>query len=267
MPNKSITVLKAVDKPTEVDSKPKIPFKWLNQAFILAILTPTAYLIGVAFYQSYMRTLRVAFELYPKTSTDYFLYAFEALLEFFPSGLKSAGTDIRIIAAVFGVLVYIALMNIGAAWLESWLDSSEWMKRRREKVKMSKSIGLLGDIFLMPTVVLMAIYYIPIFITLLMLIPVLVGQSAGRDVALRDKAGFEGGCTNPKDKKAFCTQVLDGGKPVAVGFVVEASEKFVALIADGVARSIPIKDKEFVEFRNPQTSEQHALAEPKDPKR
>jgi hypothetical protein len=38
------------------------------------------------------------------------------------------------------------------------------------------------------------------------------------------------------------------GKKVALGFIVDASSDYVAIIENGRSRSIPIKDKEFSQY-------------------
>lgn len=248
MSNNNVTKLAVVDK-----TKPLLG--WLSHAVVLSILTPTAYLTGLVFHQVYMHTLRINYELYPKSSADYFLYAFKSLFELLPAWLQIAGTDLRVVGVVLFVSVAIGLINKGG----SLLDNSQWMKRHREKAKTSKAFSLFGEIMLVPIIGLTVIYYIPILLVILMITPVLVGEAAGHKVAIADKAGFEGGCAHPKSKSAFCTQVLEAGKPVALGFVIDVSDKFVAVIDNGVARSIPIKDKEFLEFPKLIATDEHTL--------
>jgi len=257
MSNKNVAKLTVVDKAEDVGNKtkPKPLLGWLSHAIVLSILTPTAYLTGVAFHQAYMQTLKINYELYPKSSADYFLYAFNALFKLVPEWLQIAGTDLRVVGVVLYVSLVIGLINKGG----SLLDNSPWMKRHREKAKTSKAFRLFGEIMLVPVIGLMVIYYIPILLVILMITPVLVGEVGGQKVANADKAGFEGGCAHPKRKSAFCTQMLEAGKPVAIGFVIDASDKFVAMIDNGVARSIPIKDREFSEFRNPIATDAHTL--------
>ncbi|HEX7634847.1 MAG TPA: hypothetical protein VF427_06180, partial [Noviherbaspirillum sp.] len=129
------------------------------------------------------------------------------------------------------------------------LDNTERMKRARAKASQSKVFAVIGKLLFVPTIsVAVIIYYIPIFLMFLLILPVALGEISANRTAKSDMARFEQGCKPIKRSSAFCTQIVENGKPIAQGFVIETSDKYVALVDHGRARVVPIKEREFLPF-------------------
>jgi hypothetical protein len=81
-----------------------------------------------------------------------------------------------------------------------------------------------------------------------MVIPVAVGQAMGQKQARDDAAHYAKGCDIDPQEGYYCTLITESGKKVALGFIVDASSEYVAIIENGRSRSIPVKDKEFSQY-------------------
>ncbi|WP_292933156.1 hypothetical protein [Noviherbaspirillum sp.] len=237
-----------VTAPNEAQKKAKHEtfFEWMGTpAIILSILTAAAYLTGIAFHQEYFTYFQVNHGFFPKSSSDYFLFAYRAILEILPAWLNFAGTDLRMVVILFFALVSTSIIiKIGGM-----LDNSERMKRVRARANKNKIFALIGELLLAPTIGFAAVYYIPIFIAILMIIPVGVGSFGGQKAAKADMERFEKGCQTSKGSDAFCTQIIDEENIIASGFIIDISDKYVALIENGNAKVVPIKEREFSSFK------------------
>jgi hypothetical protein len=74
-------------------------------ALVGSFLTAAAYLTGVAFQQAYLISAQVNDELFVKSSSDYFLFAFQAIPELIPAGLCVWGENFDLLGAIFGLLL------------------------------------------------------------------------------------------------------------------------------------------------------------------
>ena len=215
-------------------------------ALVGSVLTAAAYLTGVAFQQAYLTSFQVNYGLFVKGSSDYFLFAFQAILELLPTWFRIFGENFGFLGAIFGLLLLCVLVNMGG----EMLDRSSRLKKMRIRIQSSKLLAVLGQLFLLPTLGLAVIYYIPLFLALLLILPVELGSYSGRRAAQADMERFEKGCKPIKNSSAFCTQIMENGNGIAYGFVIETSDKYVALNKDVKARVLPIKESEFMPFNN-----------------
>ena len=219
----------------------------LTPAFFFSLLTATAYLTGVAFQEANLSTLKIPYGLFPKSSPDYFILAFRAVIELFPSEfsspLKNIGAAIAIVAGLF----MISAINI----FGEFLGKSARMKDFQERARTNKLLNFIGKLLFAPAIGLMVLFYVPTAFIILMTIPVVVGLSGGAKAAQSEIASYEGGCAKPKGKGVHCTQIIEGTTPVATGFIIDMSDKYVAIYVDGEAKAIPIKDRDFLPYTPP----------------
>lgn len=216
-------------------------------AFFTSTLTAAAYLTGVAFHQGYLHTYKVSYGLFPKTSSEYFLYAYSAILELVPQFFSfDKTTGLLIISAFCALVLIFSLRRLG-----KYIDDSVAVAKIRTKVRSAKSFGLVGDLFFYPVLGVVIPLYLLFLLFFLLLAPALVGELGGERAAKREIAAQEGGCAKPKGVNAYCIDILASDKLLARGFIVDMSEKYVAIRVDGLTKTIPIKDRDFVPFVNP----------------
>jgi hypothetical protein len=216
----------------------------LGNALIASIFTSTAYLVGVVFQQQYMKTLKFNYELYPKSSAEYFLYSFIAFFQMFPAWLTAASNGFKIIVLVGAFAFFLVLVN----YLGNRLGESKWMKRRQEKLSGNAKLRILGPFLYVPALTITTIFYVPLFFAVIMVIPVAIGEIMGKKQAEEDAAHYAKGCDIDPKEGYYCTLITESGKKVALGFIVDASSEYVAIVENGRSRSIPIKDKEFSQY-------------------
>lgn len=207
-------------------------------------LTAGAYLTGLAYHQAYLAQFKVIEGLFPKSSSEYFLYAFQAAIELLPAGLVVAGTDLRIPAILFGTVLFVMLI----AKASKALEKSERLKHLQLKARQNKKFQLFGEFLALPAITVAATFYVVLALTFILILPAILGGISGKHAAENEMKRFAKGCKSIKGSIAFCTRILDGETTVAQGFIIQSSDRYVALIEDGKSRVIPIKEREFLPF-------------------
>jgi hypothetical protein len=216
----------------------------LGNAVVASAFTSTAYLVGVVFQQQYMKALKFNFELYPKNSSEYFLYSFIAFFQMFPAWLTAVSNGFKIIFIVALFAFFLVLLN----YLGDKLGKTAWIKRRQERLGKNTKLKALGPFLYIPILSVTMIFYVPLLLAIIMVIPVAIGEKMGQKQAREDAAHYAKGCDIDPKEGYYCTLITESGKKVALGFVVDASSEYVAIIENGRSRSIPIKDKEFSQY-------------------
>lgn len=220
--------------------------KLFTSAIFVSILTYTAYLIGMIYYQEYMNSMHFNYQIFPKNSTDYFIYCYNALINLFPTWLVAEISGIRIVVVIVSLCVLLGAVNLGG----KLISESKWMIHHQKGIGQNKRIRLAGHFFLPPFLALVFLYYTPIFLSIVLFVPVLIGGQMGRKVAAEDIKKYERGCDVKKNAGIYCTEVIEAGKKISVGFVIDASDKYIAILDGGRARTIPISGKEFSELNS-----------------
>lgn len=220
----------------------------LNNAFIATIATSAIYLIGITYYQTYSTILKIPYALHPKTTPDYFLYAFHAFMELFPAWLIES---IKIKAVIL-ILILFAIWVITNMFLD-WIDTSAWNKRAKTRIP-SAGLRRIGKAALIPSVILAIFFYAPLFCVIVMLLPVSIGEGMGRKAAERDLKITKHNCATIEKSYAYCSTIIQGDKEIATGYIMDASDKYVTIIEDGKTRSIPLEGKEIRQYDSLRTS-------------
>lgn len=123
-----------------------------------------------------------------------------------------------------------------------------WVKKHQNGLSGNQKFKTLGPFIYIPILSVSLIFYIPLVFGLVMLVPVAVGETMGKKKALKDMANYTKGCEADLKEADYCTLITEDGKKIALGFVVDASSEYVAVVENGISRSIPIKDKEFSQY-------------------
>jgi hypothetical protein len=207
-------------------------------AAAIPILTGTAYLVGIAYHSAYLRTFRLP-QLLTKTTADYFLYAYEAFTSSLLRLVGSAG---------------VVLLSMIFLWIVLWrvcnrvgrrIEVSPWSQRQRERFSVVPAARAFADAVLLPFLCCLLGGYLVIGLLFALILPAYLGERAGKIRAEEEIAVFKKGCIKGSAGPKFCNEIHEGDKLVYRGFVIDGSEKYVAIYENGVARLIPVEGKRF----------------------
>jgi len=208
-------------------------------ASVIPIFSGAAYLTGLTYHNAYLYKFGIPENLLGKTAANYFLYAYQAVAE---SGLRMISiTGV----AVIGLIIFAIYFWQIIGWLEQVLSQSRWMQKLHEKVRSKPKLRILGKVVIVPVIVMMSSYlfFVVFFV---FLAPQIIGHQAGVHRAEEDLLKFNRGCEKNIGIPPLCNEIYDGVQPIANGFVVESSEKYVAIYENGIVRTLPLGDKSFV---------------------
>jgi len=202
-------------------------------------LTGTAYLVGVAFHTAYLRTFHLPL-LLEKTTADYFLYAWEACTTSLMRLIGSAG--VFLLSLIFLWVVFWRLCNkVGQK-----IENGAWSKRQRERFRTAPGMRVFAETVLLPLLCCVLVGYVVLGLVVALILPAYLGENAGRRRAEEEIAIFKKGCAQNIAASHFCNEIREGDKLVSRGFIIDGSEKYVAVYENGVAKLIPAEDKHFV---------------------
>lgn len=76
------------------------------------------------------------------------------------------------------------------------------------------------------------------FLTVILLVPAILGETAGKDIAAKDMRRFAEGCeSGGTNTAANCVQILMDGKVLASGYIIDASQTHVAVFNPATRRT------------------------------
>lgn len=211
----------------------------LNSTVILTTLTWTAYLVGVAYHQTLLDAVGINADLYPQQAASYFVFGFYACFATLIAVLSPMLSDMTVAGII--VLAWTILTVIAVASVI--LEKHRWVTGVRSKVTQSRRLRQVSFTIFFPIFGSLLTFYIPLMIAFILTVPVLVGQSAGKRDADNHIANIEKGCTALAQGNAACTEIVEEGSLVAIGIVIAASEKHIAVLEEGQSRSLIIDGK------------------------
>jgi hypothetical protein len=208
-------------------------------AGFVPILTGTAYLVGVEYHRTYLDWLHVPKLLIAKTATDYFLYAHSA----FASSLFAMLSSTALL--IFSVGMYGSIWR-GANQLVLKFEKSERAVQLQARMKGSPRAHLFSDVILLPLLFALLVYFAVIGLLFALVLPAYIGEAAGKLQAEKDLSAFNLGCKKAQGTYRFCSEIREGESVLARGFIIDSSEKYVAVYDEGTTRTFPIEGKYFV---------------------
>ncbi|MDN2709920.1 hypothetical protein O0880_10895 [Janthinobacterium sp. SUN118] len=221
---------------------------FLNGAVALAFTTTALYsaiyLVGVAYYQTYMAKLGLSHYFFKKGTEDNLLYSYMAFREFFMMILNVLSNDPLAIFVIASTILFFYLLSLSR--LPSSVPGSERARKIIEKMRSKWLVKFIAKILFFVGAGVSIVYYAAFAIFVVLLIPGAVGNSAGEHAARDDIKSLANGCQNAAKKGLYCHEITEGGKVIGNGYIVDASDEYVAIIENGKGRVILIKDKEFL---------------------
>lgn len=88
------------------------------------------------------------------------------------------------------------------------------------------------------TFVLAGIPIAVMFMMAILLLPAVVGETAGKDVAVKEMARFMAGCDgDDANTSVNCSQIVMGDSVLATGYIIDASQSHVAIFDPATRRT------------------------------
>ena len=208
-------------------------------AGFVPILTGTAYLVGVEYHRTYLDLLHVPKSLIAKNATDYFLYA------------HSAFTSSLLVMLSSTALLIVSVAMYAAIWREAnrvvlKFEKSERAVQLQTRMKSSPRAHLFSDVVLLPILFSLLAYFSVIGLLFALVLPAYIGEAAGKLQAEKDLSAFNLGCKKAQGTYRFCSEIREGDSVLARGFIIDSSEKYVAVYDEGTTRTLPVEGKHFV---------------------
>lgn len=212
----------------------------------IPIFSGAAYLTGVAYHQAYLNAFRIPQNLIAKSTADYFLYAYMAVAE---SGMKFftlSGLASIIVISIFAVYFFQIFR-----WIDRKINQSSHIEWLRSRAQSNPVFRTAGKLVIVPTLVI-AFGYLALASFIAFIMPMMFGEIAGARRAAEDIAVFQQGCHKPRKDSRYCNELFENGgaAPVASGFVIDSSEKYIAIYESGTIRTYPVEGKRFVAALN-----------------
>lgn len=245
------------------EEKPvKIGFS-LFFSFLLAVVTPAAYMVGDSYHQGYLNAFGINSDNFPIAAVDVYVLSYHTVGLFLISFGGFSAKLLEMVSSPPGL--YLALLGFssivaGIYWLiklsknrKIAVDSLgrikavvSWMHWKNND--FTKSVGIVGfasyGIFL--------IIYVVIASTLLWWLLPLSAFNKGEEMAKEKiKAYEEGGCVyNKKSGWNNCFSVIDSsGKIIHEGVLIGVNEKEIAIYKEGTSLVFH-KNNDYVLRRN-----------------
>jgi hypothetical protein len=224
----------------DLEPRPKANlFKWATVSTLLASLGyGSAYITGLVYHQTYLSRFNVPSDLFKGTTADYFVFAYMAWIESMPDWLQTLTADFRPLGLVFLFL----LLNSGLAILLAIASNARWAKSAQLRLRKNGTLQVFGGLLLFPTLTVASLFLIPTGLTTAAIIPALVGQHGAVRTFTRDSAAFSKDC-NASEIKIRCMDLMEENKLLATGYVIQASDRYIALLTLKGVHILPLKDR------------------------
>lgn len=204
----------------------------------LPLLSAAAYLIGLAYRTTLHHEFSIPSGLLAATTSDYLVYAYTALVE---TGLRLIGfTGLMVLSLPVVAVITWRFFS----WLERKSEESQRLRIIRAKVNSNGYLKLVGYLCAALTSVV-ALSYLALFAYGAFLAPYILGERAGKQRATDDLRAYKLGCEKGSGGARFCVDIYHDEKVVASGFVIDSSEKYLAIYESGIVRILPTEGMHF----------------------
>lgn len=206
----------------------------INWPTVLSLLTAlvasgtvTLHFIGAVSHRNYLRYWGIDADLFPKTTDWVLINGYYAIVHRFIASLSAILGNLHwylAAAAVLCIYVVALLWPTGnkSGEMPAWMAlQSEWKRR----VARQSLITLLF-VGAMPCALLL--------VTAFVVVPALLGETAGAATAEKEALEFKKGC---QASKLACVELRADQKLVATGFVLDISSSRIAIFDTQLSRS------------------------------
>ena len=129
----------------------------LGNAVIASMFISMAYLIGVVFQQQYMKALKFNYELYPKSSAEYFLYSFIAVFQMLTAWLTAANDSFKILFFIAACSFFLLLIN----YFGKKLAENKWIKTHQQNLQKNTKLRTIVPFLYIPNKLVRTLHITP----------------------------------------------------------------------------------------------------------
>lgn len=186
-------------------------------ATIAAVGGVSLHLMGYVTHRTYLSSLGVDPGLFPKSADWLIINGYYTLADRFLLIFRAAVSGWgKILLAMLGVAFYMfCIQQLGkvvrASSPPSWLQRP-WLKELLQNLLASGLLFLVA-----PLAIVVSMLFV--------LLPAVLGESAGKDSAARDLALYKKGCA----ATLACAELRRDGQLLASGFLIDSSESHIAI--------------------------------------
>lgn len=154
-------------------------FNWVAVTSLVSVSVPILYVIGRVYDEYYLGAYGVSAELFPKSTQDYLFFAMIGLFEAIYSLFDSFKDNwIKIGLGALGASMYIGFL----LWFGN-VELRPWMRHTARSIVTTRTARIFGVLSSGPILVAMG-WILLSFVLVVLLLPILIGYSAGKRVAL-----------------------------------------------------------------------------------
>lgn len=224
----------------DANTMPSLKPNWSSLAKIGAITAAVGgvslHLMGQAAHRVYLYQMGISAGHFPKTTDWFVINGYYTLAELFLVFVKAFSEHIWQI--VLSILV-LSLYMYSVEKLGGWLRAKDPATRLTGLPAWASD--LIRNLFA-STFVLVGIPIAIMFVMMILLLPAVVGETAGKDVAAKDLVRFASGCeSNESDTSVRCSQIVMGGEVLVTGYVIDASHSHVAIYDPATRRTTVVE--------------------------
>lgn len=211
---------------------------WIIFTPLLGILGYSAiYLTGVIYHQTLVANFSVGTGFFEKSTTDYFIYAYTALIQVCSNWLNVL-TDPWIVLSTLGTVAFLVVEIM----LLAWISRPNRKKTTNGAVRKNKKLNLLMAITTLSTSITLILLALPVAANLFLITPAYTGYKAAQLSIEKSTPVFSLGCEKVEKRQDYCVRLMDGDIEIAKGFVIDSSSERIALYLDGKATILPLKN-------------------------
>lgn len=224
----------------DANAKPSLKPRWSSLAKIGAITTAiggvSLHLMGQAAHRVYLYQMGIDAGHFPKTTDWFVINGYYSLAELFLVFIGAlSGHTWQIVLLILTLSIYLyGVEKIGG-----------WLRVKAPTAKLARlplwASDLIRNLFA-GTFVLVGIPIAIMCVMMILLLPAIVGQTAGKDVATKELQRFASGCDRERsDASEGCSQIVMDGKVLVTGYIVDASQSHVAIFDPATRRTTVVE--------------------------
>ncbi|MHC9083897.1 hypothetical protein ACYX7E_02540 [Luteimonas sp. RIT-PG2_3] len=205
-------------------------------AITAAVGGVSLHLMGQAAHRVHLYQMGVSAGHFPKTTDWFVINGYYTLAELFLVFVKAFSEHKWQIALW---ILALSLYMYGMEKLGAWLRAKDPATRLAGLPAWASE--LLRNLFA-STFVLVGIPIAIMFVMMILLLPAVVGETIGKDVAAKELARFASGCDRDElDAAMRCSQIVMDGELLFTGYIIDASETHVAIFDPATRRSTVVE--------------------------
>ena len=228
------------ETPTPVKHPMALPLRWASVVavpFLGFVCYAAPYVTGLIYRGKQLDGLNVPAGLFKSDASDYFIYAYLAVIETF-SNWTSFLTNPMLWA---GMVAVFAILLLEVLLLPKLFESSA-AQSIGKAVGKYRSVAIPTAVLTFSLMVTIVLLLIPLILSPLLILPAIIGQYSAKETLTRNLAFYAKGCEHVSADEDRCYAVMDGPRLVAAGFLVASSDQHLALYRDHKSVIVPIKD-------------------------